>query len=84
MVRKEELEIARRKLTIETGKLAKQADGAAMVSYGDTVVLVAVVASKDVKEDMDFFPLTVNYAEKFYSAGKIPGSFFRRERGTTE
>lgn len=79
MIKREELEIARRKLTIETGKLAKQADGAAMVSYGDTVVLVAVVASKDVKEDMDFFPLTVDYREKTYAAGKIPGGFFKRE-----
>ncbi len=79
MVRKEELEIARRKLTIETGKMAKQADGAVTVRYGDTVVLVAVVASKEAREDVDFFPLTVDYREKTYSAGKIPGGFFKRE-----
>ncbi len=79
MIRREELEIARRKLIIETGKMAKQADGAVTVRYGDTVVLVAVVASKEAREDVDFFPLTVDYREKTYAAGKIPGGFFKRE-----
>ncbi len=79
MIKREEVEIARRKLTIETGKMAKQADGAVTVRYGDTIVLVAVVASKEVREDVDFFPLTVDYREKTYSAGKIPGGFFKRE-----
>jgi polyribonucleotide nucleotidyltransferase len=66
-------------LSIETGRVAKQADGSVWVSYGDTVVLVAVVAAKNVKEGQDFFPLTVDYREKTYSAGKIPGGFFKRE-----
>ncbi len=79
MIKREELEIARRKLTVETGKMAKQADGAVTVRYGDTIVLVAVVASKEAREDIDFFPLTVDYREKTYSAGKIPGGFFKRE-----
>lgn len=79
MIKREELEIARRNLTIETGKMAKQADGAVTVRYGDTIVLVAVVASKEVREDVDFFPLTVDYREQTYAAGKIPGGFFKRE-----
>ncbi|MDD5612403.1 MAG: polyribonucleotide nucleotidyltransferase [Gallionella sp.] len=66
-------------LTLETGEIARQATGAVMVSLGDTVVLVTVVGSKDVKPDQDFFPLTVDYQEKTYAAGKIPGSFFKRE-----
>ena len=71
-------------LIIETGKVARQADGAVVVSYGETKVLCTVVSAKTMREGQDFFPLTVNYAEKFYAAGKIPGSFFRRERGSTE
>ena len=71
-------------LTIETGKVARQADGAVIVTYGETKVLCTVVSARKMREGQDFFPLTVNYAEKFYSAGKIPGSFFRRERGSTE
>ncbi len=71
-------------LTIETGQVARQADGAVIVTYGDTKVLCTVVSAHRMREGQDFFPLTVNYQEKFYAAGKIPGSFFRRERGTTE
>jgi len=71
-------------LTIETGKVARQADGAVIVTYGETKVLCTVVSARSMREGQDFFPLTVNYAEKFYAAGKIPGSFFRRERGSTE
>ncbi|MEW6326538.1 MAG: polyribonucleotide nucleotidyltransferase [Thermodesulfobacteriota bacterium] len=70
-----------RVLTIEAGKVAKQAAGAVTVSYGDTVVLVTAVASDQVREGIDFLPLTVDYQEMLYAAGKIPGSFFRREIG---
>jgi polyribonucleotide nucleotidyltransferase len=72
-------EIAGRKLTIETGKLAKQANGSALVTYGDTVVLVTAVMSANVREGADFLPLTVDYEERMYAAGKIPGGFIRRE-----
>ena len=73
-----------RELTIETGKLAKQADGAVLVSYGDTVVLVTACAAKEPREGLDFFPLTVDYRENFYAAGKIPGGFFKREGKPSE
>jgi polyribonucleotide nucleotidyltransferase len=73
-----------RKLTLETGRLARQADGAVFASYGDTTVLAAVVAAKQPKEGLDFLPLTVNYTEKYYAAGRIPGGYFKRERGPTE
>ncbi|MEI6776034.1 MAG: polyribonucleotide nucleotidyltransferase [Chloroflexales bacterium] len=77
-------EIAGRTLTIEAGRFAEQADGAVTVRYGDTVILATVVGSKDVREGIDFFPLTVDYEERMYSAGKIPGNFFKREgRPTT-
>ncbi|MEQ1600286.1 MAG: polyribonucleotide nucleotidyltransferase [Methylophilaceae bacterium] len=71
-------------LTIETGEIARQADGAVLVSYGDTVILVTVVGKTDVKPGQDFFPLTVDYQEKTYAAGKIPGSFFKREGRPSE
>ena len=74
-----ELEFSGRKLSIETGKMAKQANGAVVVRCGDTTVLVTAVASKSAKEGQDFFPLTVNYQEKAYAGGKIPGGFFKRE-----
>src|SRR4026209_839402 len=76
--------IGDRDLTIETGKLAKQADGAAIVSYGDTVVLVTACADREPREGLDFFPLTVDYRENFYAAGKIPGGFFKREGKPSE
>ena len=63
-------------LTLETGEIARQSDAAVIVSYGDTVVLVAVTAKREVKEGQDFFPLTVDYQEKTYAAGRIPGGWF--------
>ncbi len=74
-----ETELAGRKLTIETGKFAKQANGSVTVRYGETVVMTNVTASKDPKDGVDFFPLSVDYEEKLYSVGRIPGSFNRRE-----
>ncbi|MBY0369995.1 polyribonucleotide nucleotidyltransferase, partial [bacterium] len=68
-----------RVLTLQTGRLAKQADASVLATYGETVVLVAVVASKEIKENQDFFPLTVDFQEKYYAAGRIPGGFFKRE-----
>lgn len=76
---KETIKIQDKEIKIETGKLAKQADGAVVVSCVDTMVLVTAVASKEVAEDVDFFPLSVEYREKYYAAGKIPGGFFKRE-----
>ena len=73
-----QMDLAGRTLTIETGELAKQAGGAALVRYGDTVVLVTATASKEAK-DIDFFPLTVDYEEKMYAVGRIPGGFVKRE-----
>ncbi|MBN2753549.1 MAG: polyribonucleotide nucleotidyltransferase [Candidatus Goldbacteria bacterium] len=74
-----EVEIAGKKISFETGRMAKQAGGAVVVRTGDTMVLVTAVAAKDPKPNADFFPLTVEYREKFYAAGKIPGGFFKRE-----
>ncbi|WP_271077262.1 polyribonucleotide nucleotidyltransferase [Aurantiacibacter sp. MUD61] len=71
-------------LTLETGQIARQADGAVLATYGETVVLCAVTAAKSVKEGQDFFPLTVHYQEKFSAAGRIPGGFFKREGRATE
>jgi polyribonucleotide nucleotidyltransferase len=73
-----------RNLTLETGRIARQADGAVLATYGETSVLAAVVAAKQPKEGIDFLPLTVNYTEKYYAAGRIPGGYFKRERGPTE
>ena len=73
------MELAGRTLTVETGKLAELANGSVLVRYGDTVVMVNVVASKEPREGIDFFPLSVDYEEKMYAAGKIPGGFTRRE-----
>ena len=81
---KVEVEFNGQPLTIETGKVARQADGAVIVTYGETKILCTAVSAKKMREGQDFFPLTVNYAEKFYASGKIPGSFFRRERGSSE
>lgn len=74
-----EMEIGGRKLIVENGKMAKQANGAVLVRYGDTVVLVTATASAEPREGIDFFPLTVDYEEKMYAAGKIPGGFIKRE-----
>ena len=81
---RKEVEINGKKLTLETGRLAKQADGSVMVRYGDTMVLVTAVVANDAKEDIDFFPLSVEYREKAYAAGKFPGGFFKREGRPTE
>ncbi len=76
--------VGERELSIEVGKLAKQADGAALVRYGETVVLVTACADREPREGLDFFPLTVDYRENFYAAGKIPGGFFKREGKPSE
>lgn len=81
---KKSMSLAGRELSIETGHLAKQANGAVLVRYGDTVVLVTATTSKEPREGVDFFPLTVDYEEKMYSVGKIPGGFLRREGRATE
>ena len=81
---RKELDWGGRKLVLETGKIARQADGAVMARYGDTIVLCTVVGARNVKAGQDFFPLTVNYQEKTFAAGKIPGGFFKREGRPTE
>ncbi|MDC3081338.1 polyribonucleotide nucleotidyltransferase [Paracoccaceae bacterium] len=81
---KKTIEWGHDKLTLETGKIARQADSTVIATYGDTVVMAAVVFAKEAKADQDFFPLTVNYQEKYYAAGKIPGGFFKREARPTE
>src|SRR5437870_380596 len=78
------MEIAGREMTIETGRLAEQASGAVSVRYGDTIILAAVVSAKEAREGVDFLPLTVDYEEKMYAAGKIPGGFIKREGRPTE
>lgn len=79
MIHRVSTEVGGKTLTIETGKLAKQADGSVVVTYGETMMLVTACSAKTPKANVDFFPLTVEFQEKFYSAGKIPGSFHRRE-----
>jgi polyribonucleotide nucleotidyltransferase len=81
---RKELDWGGRKLVLETGKIARQADGAVLVSYGDTIVLCTAVGAKTAKPGQDFFPLTVNYQEKAFAAGKIPGGFFKREGRPSE
>nr|WP_298795078.1 polyribonucleotide nucleotidyltransferase [uncultured Acetobacter sp.] len=81
---RKEIEWGGRPLVLETGKIARQADGAVVVTYGETVVLCTAVGAKSVKAGQDFFPLTVNYQEKAYAAGKIPGGFFKREGRPSE
>ena len=81
---RKEMEWGGRKLVLETGKIARQATGAVVASYGDTKVIATVVAAKEVKADQDFFPLTVNYQEKYYATGKIPGGFNKREGKPSE
>jgi len=78
------IQFGEHELKIETGEIGRQADSTVMVSLGDTVVLVAVTSRREVKEGQDFFPLTVDYQEKTYAAGKIPGSFFKREGRPSE
>ena len=79
-----ELDWAGRKLTLETGKIARQADGAVVATYGESKLLATVVAAKESKQGIDFLPLTCNYFEKFYAAGRIPGGYFKREGRPTE
>ncbi len=81
---KKEVEIAGKKISLETGKIARQADGAIIATCGETVVLATVVGAKKINPDIDYFPLSVNYQEKYYAAGKIPGGYFKREARPTE
>jgi polyribonucleotide nucleotidyltransferase len=81
---KESIKLGEGELTVETGKVAKQADGAVVISYGDTMILVTAVSARNAKEGLDFFPLTVEYRESTYSAGRIPGNYFRREGRPSE
>jgi polyribonucleotide nucleotidyltransferase len=83
-IQREELIWAGRKLVLETGKMARQADGAVVATYGETTVLATVVSAKEPKPGFDFFPLTVNYQERTYAAGRIPGGYFKREGRPTE
>ena len=83
-IHKEEIEINEKKITLETGKIARQADGAIIATCGETVVIATVVGAKKLRDGQDFFPLTVNYQEKYYAAGKIPGGYFKREARPTE
>lgn len=84
MVHAVEFDVAKRRMRLETGRMAKLADGAVLASYGETVILATAVASKTLKPDADFLPLTVNYQEKAYAAGKIPGGYFKREGAPSE
>ncbi len=81
---KKEIEVSGKRISLETGKIARQADGAIIAQCGETVVLATVVGAKKVNPDMDYFPLSVNYQEKYYAAGKIPGGYFKREARPTE
>jgi polyribonucleotide nucleotidyltransferase len=83
-IQREELIWGGRKLVLETGKIARQADGAVLATYGETVVLATIVSAKEPKPGFDFFPLTVNYQEKTFAAGRIPGGYFKREGRPTE
>ena len=83
-VYRKEMEWGGRRLVLETGKIARQADAAVLVTYGETTVLCTVVAEKSPKLGIDFFPLSVHYQEKTFAAGKIPGGFFKREGRPTE
>src|SRR5690625_1516704 len=83
-IHRKEIDWGGRKLVLETGRIARQADGAVLATYGETVVLCTAVGSKQPRPGIDFFPLTVNYQEKTFAAGKIPGGFFKREGRPTE
>ena len=83
-ITREEIEWGGRTLTLETGRVARQADGAVLATYGETSVLATVVADRSPKPGLDFFPLTVNYQEKAYAAGKVPGGYFKREGRPSE
>ena len=81
---KKEIELAGKKVSLETGKIARQADGAIIARCGETVVMATVVGAKKINPEVDYFPLSVNYQEKYYAAGKIPGGYFKREARPTE
>ena len=81
---KEKIEVGGRELTIESGKIAKQASGSCIIRYGETVIFVAVTSSKGIEEDRGFFPMSVDYREKFYASGRVPGGFFKREARPSE
>jgi len=81
---KKEIEVAGKNISLETGKIARQADGAIIAQCGETVVMATVVGAKKINPDVDYFPLSVNYQEKYYAAGKIPGGYFKREARPTE
>lgn len=81
---KESIKVGDRELSVETGKVAKQADGSVVIQYGETMILVTAVSARSAKEGLDFFPLTVEYRESSYSAGRIPGNYFRREGRPSE
>ena len=83
-IHKEEIEVNGKKLTLETGKVARQADGAIIATLGETVVIATAVGAKKLNDGQDYFPLSVNYQEKYYAAGKIPGGYFKREARPTE
>ena len=83
-IKKEEITVNGKKITLETGKIARQADGAIIATCGETVVIATAVGAKKVAEGQDYFPLSVNYQEKYYAAGKIPGGYFKREARPTE
>ena len=79
---KEEIDFGGKKLTLETGKIARQADGAIIATWGETVVIATVVGAKKVNPETDYFPLSVNYQEKYYAAGKIPRRLFQKRSKT--
>ena len=83
-IKKEEITVNGKKITLETGKIARQADGAIIATCGETIVIATAVGAKKVAEGQDYFPLSVNYQEKYYAAGKIPGGYFKREARPTE
>src|SRR5664279_3745599 len=84
MIHRQEAVIGGRVMSIETGRVAEQANGAVLVRYGETVILATVVGSDEPREGIDFFPLTVDVEERMYAAGKIPGGFIKREGRPTE
>ena len=83
-IHKEEIQVNGKKIILETGKIARQADGAIIATCGETVVIATAVGAKKVADGQDYFPLSVNYQEKYYAAGKIPGGYFKREARPTE
>jgi polyribonucleotide nucleotidyltransferase len=83
-MKKQEITLNGSTLSIETGQVARQSSGSVIVTYGETVILVAVNASKQAREDIDYFPLQVEYRERHYAGGKIPGGFFKREARPSE